>query len=127
MAKKTQQERAREGAEEVLRQYIKLLLGQRKQQVLAGVLGLKRQAVGAIVNGERKVMPEHLVKIGKAWNIPPHRMFADIAIVAMNMAFGRPLAENLGGDVVSASTSTGTAAGASSRQPGKAAGPAAGR
>ena len=86
----------------MMRQYLRVLLGQRKQRVLGDALGLERQAVGAILNGDRKVMPEHLVRLGHAWDITVSRMFGDMAIIARNLEMGWPVEQGLGGQVVSA-------------------------
>lgn len=102
MSRKPAKERVREGAEEVLRQYFRILVGQRKHEEIARILGKSRQAVEAIDNGQNKVMADHLVSFGREWSISPRRMFGDLAVVAMNLELGRNPAEGVGGEVVSA-------------------------
>jgi len=102
MSRKPAKERVREGAEEVLRQYFRILVGQRTHDEIARILGKSRQAVEMIYNGQRKVMADHLVSFGREWKIPTDVMFGDMAVVAVNMKLGRHPAQGVGGEVVSA-------------------------
>lgn len=84
---------------EIYRAYLRLLLGGRKQDVLARALGVKRAAAGHLLNGLREVSAEHLQAICDAWEIRHSSMLADLARVAQNLEMGRPAGENLGGTV----------------------------
>lgn len=84
---------------EIYRAYLRLLLGGRKQDVLARALGVKRAAAGHLLNGLREVSAEHLQAICDAWEIRHSSMLADLARVAQNLEMGRPAGEGLGGTV----------------------------
>ncbi len=88
------------GIEEVFRAYLRILKGDRTQESFAKVLKVGRAAVGLILGGDRKVMPEHLERVARAYNLPPSRMLADMAKIALNLELGRPAEEGLGGRVI---------------------------
>lgn len=82
---------------DVLRAYLRALQGERTQESFSTALGVKRAALSHILTGTRKVSSEHLESLSRAYGIPPSRMMADVAKIALNMEMGRPPNEGIGG------------------------------
>lgn len=87
---------------QIFRAYLKLLLGGRKQEVIARAMGVKRSGASHLLNGRNAVGSDHLQEICRTWDIRPSTMLADLARVAQNLEMGRPAGEGIGGRVVSA-------------------------
>lgn len=97
--------------EQVLREYLRILLGGRTHAVLAKALGFKtKSGVSMLLSGERTVTVEHLQAIGTAWGIRASAIFGDLALISQNLELGRPANYMIGGTV--------TQRGASATQPG---------
>lgn len=80
---------------DVLRAYLRILQGGRNQEVIGDAIGVKRAAVGHVLNGRRHVQPRHLDALCEAWGMEASQMFAPLARVAQNMELGLAPADGL--------------------------------